>query len=249
MPYRRKRFGVKRRPFRRLARGSSRRKGTSRRGTLWKKRKGRASSMLIRQPTVVADRLKIKFRYVLPTSITSTSGALNYTQFRGNSLFDPDFTGAGTQPYGYDQWSPFYQYYRVTGSSINVLAIGPQFDAGNNQNCILFGCYPHPTAVNTPASLLQSLERPYRKWKMSVGSSSAKVIKAYMSTAKIFGETKVSVTSEDNYQATTSANPATQWLWTVFAATADGSTTATILVYVTITYYAILTTRAQLATS
>lgn len=35
--------------------------------------------------------------------------------FRANSLFDPDRTGAGTQPRGFDQFTPLYARYRVLG--------------------------------------------------------------------------------------------------------------------------------------
>jgi len=42
--------------------------------------------------------------------------------FRGNSLYDPDFTGAGGQPYGHDQWATIYASYIVLRSRIRVTA-------------------------------------------------------------------------------------------------------------------------------
>jgi len=76
-----------------------------------------------------------------------------------------------------------------------------------------------------------------------------KWVKGYMSTAKIFGESRQSVMSEDNWQSVYNDNPQNQWKWTIFAATADASTTSAIIAYVTITYYAVLNVRAPLDSS
>lgn len=244
------RFKRRRRPFRRLARGQARCFRTVRKRAFRQKRRGRASTLIIRQPTVMPDRLKIKFRFTEIISMVSTGGALNYYQWRGNSLFDPDLTGAGAQPYGFDQWSSFYQYYRVLGSSITVTPIAPPAAAAGFGSSIVYGIYPHNTITNTPASGIQSLERPYRKWTMLSGAKGYSSVKNYMTTAKIFGETKQSVMSEDNYQAANTTNPTNQWQWTVFMFTGDtASNSATIPFYVTITYYTVLSDRAQLAVS
>lgn len=40
--------------------------------------------------------------------------------FRANSLYDPDYTGAGHQPLGFDQWSAVYGYYYVRRARIKV---------------------------------------------------------------------------------------------------------------------------------
>lgn len=40
--------------------------------------------------------------------------------FRANSIFDPNFTGIGHQPYGHDQYAAIYKYYRVKKAVITV---------------------------------------------------------------------------------------------------------------------------------
>lgn len=40
--------------------------------------------------------------------------------FRANSIFDPDQTGIGTQPYGHDQYAAIYGRYRVKAAYITV---------------------------------------------------------------------------------------------------------------------------------
>jgi len=55
-----------------------------------------------------------------------TSGAINTygaeSVFRLNSLFDPDFTGVGHQPYGFDQLSGLYAKYKVLRVTFRLIA-------------------------------------------------------------------------------------------------------------------------------
>lgn len=55
-----------------------------------------------------------------PSSVVAVSHV-----FRANSIFDPDLSGTGHQPYGHDQYQAIYKYYRVkkaiiTASSTNT---------------------------------------------------------------------------------------------------------------------------------
>lgn len=63
---------------------------------------------------------------------TYTAGASGITgveqAFRLNSMFDPDFTGAGHQPYGYDQLALLYKKYKVTSVDIAIKATDPSED-------------------------------------------------------------------------------------------------------------------------
>jgi hypothetical protein len=51
---------------------------------------------------------------------TAGNGLQCLQQFRGNSCFDPDYTGVGVQPYGWDQIAAIYGRYRVVSSKITV---------------------------------------------------------------------------------------------------------------------------------
>ena len=46
-------------------------------------------------------------------------------RFRANGLYDPDRTGTGHQPFGYDEWSPIYDHFTVVGSRITVYPLAP----------------------------------------------------------------------------------------------------------------------------
>lgn len=48
--------------------------------------------------------------------------------FRLNSLFDPNLTSAGHQPYAYDQISGMYSYYRVYEAAFEIKFVNPSTD-------------------------------------------------------------------------------------------------------------------------
>lgn len=73
------------------------------------------------------DTLITKVRYYEEVDLTSTAGSTATYAFRMNSLFDPNFTGAGHQPYYFDQLSPLYSRYNVLGSKLRV-----QFSAASD---------------------------------------------------------------------------------------------------------------------
>jgi hypothetical protein len=69
-------------------------------------------------PASVTKRL----RYSTTFSLTSTSGAITSTQvFRANDLFDPDFTGTGHQPMGFDQLMVWYNHFCVRSARIQLV--------------------------------------------------------------------------------------------------------------------------------
>lgn len=104
MPYARKRR-TRKRPYRR---SSKRRRGYTR---------------YRRQPILEGfpKRKLVKLRYVQEVSLDPGLSSFSVYEFRANSVFDPDFTGTGHQPMGFDEWSALYERYTVYGSKINVM--------------------------------------------------------------------------------------------------------------------------------
>ncbi len=72
-----------------------------------------------RQLKLVPARIRAKLIYQRQRSTTVAVG-LNTQQYRGNSVFDPDLTGTGQQPRGFDEYSVLYSKYYVVGSSISI---------------------------------------------------------------------------------------------------------------------------------
>ncbi len=62
---------------------------------------------------------KTKLRYVTQLELGSgTNDFASHHFYRANSAFDPDLTGTGHQPMGYDQLALFYDHYTIIGSKI-----------------------------------------------------------------------------------------------------------------------------------
>jgi len=71
-----------------------------------------------------------KLRFSVQGSLSSTTSGACGTEwvFRLNSLYDPDFTYTGHQPYGYDQLSAIYGQYVVNAVDVEILATDPTAD-------------------------------------------------------------------------------------------------------------------------
>lgn len=67
-------------------------------------------------PVVVTKKL----RYSTTFQLVCTSGAVATYVFRANDLFDPDYTGTGHQPMGFDQMILFYNHFVVTSAKIKA---------------------------------------------------------------------------------------------------------------------------------
>lgn len=138
--------------------------------------------------------------------------------WRGNSLYDPDYSGLGVQPYGYDNYcggagTPFGAY-RVYASKIKVylhcLVQDPASVRGVRVVLI-------PSRVTLPySSSFSSVDNcPYSKSlcvnTLDSGPKSW-TLSNYMSTKKMFGVKNI---DESNFQAVYNSNPAEAWYWYV----------------------------------
>lgn len=210
--------------------------------------RGKASIRVLKGPTAFPDKLFVKLNYSDLYTGTSTTGSVINQQFRGNSVFDPDRTGTGHQPYSLDQWAAMYGTYRVHASSIEIRMLPTNTTTIQTANWQM-SVYPaaNYTAGDTPIVVT---ELPYAKSKIgNVYDTDKMLIKHYMSTAKIFGVDKKAIGVEDNYSALISANPVDTWDWVVDFCTADQATTSTVLFQAKLTYYVSFEDRKTIAQS
>jgi len=64
----------------------------------------------------------VLMRYASNFILDATIGTPGSYIFRCASIYDPDFSGTGHQPYGHDQWQAVYNHYEVLSSKITVRA-------------------------------------------------------------------------------------------------------------------------------
>lgn len=72
-----------------------------------------------------------KLRYSWHGSFNPGAGGIATNSFRANSIYDPDATGAGSQPSNHDRFEAIYDRYTVVGARIMV---EPIYAAGTNAN-------------------------------------------------------------------------------------------------------------------
>lgn len=209
---------------------------------------GKPTFTVARGPSGFPDAIFVKLKYTQRLAQTHAAGVGAEQVFRGNSIFDPDLTGGGHQPYGFDQWSNFYSYYTVYGSSCKVQLI-PTTSTFLGYDCAVVPSLDSTIISTSPDTPIE--EMPYSKYRIvaayAVGTIPA--IKSYMSTAKIFGAEPVAVKTEDNYSSTVGNNPANVWYWNIITQPSDLTTANANNLLVTITYYVQFSARKEIGSS
>lgn len=184
---------------------------------------------------IIADKTMVKLKYTTAISLTS-AGLIAHHIYRGNSLFDPDLSGGGFQPAGFDQWAAFYNRYRVHASSILVKARDNQTSDGNPFNMLLI----MPKNDTTPeTNYVDAACEPYAKKRFlpTKDAGYPLTVKHYMTTRKIRGISKAAAEDQD-YQASISANPLREWYWHIYAQNVNASVVSQdVKVYIELTYY------------
>lgn len=189
---------------------------------------------------VIPDRLQVKLPYTQRITLTTagTPGVATDYVFRGNSPYDPDYTGVGLQPLGFDQWNSFYYRYTCTGSTIKVkfITVGSTPLASSAE----VGVYPSNSTTGAAINIrgLDVLKaQPYSWWQVYGPGMALPTCKRYMGSAKLFGEPALAMTMEDDYSAPFTASPNNIWYWQIAAIAVDQTAAITLYAYVEITYY------------
>lgn len=75
----------------------------------------------------------IKLRYCETIELDASTAATNIYYFRANSIYDPNFSGTGHQPYAHDTLATVYNHYQVVKSvcSATFAAVDPAAGRGS----------------------------------------------------------------------------------------------------------------------
>lgn len=74
-------------------------------------------------PSLQPKQCWIKLRYVDSTTLTSTAGAVVNQQYNIASMYDPDYTYVGHQPYTWDTLSTLFNAYCVKSCKVKVKTV------------------------------------------------------------------------------------------------------------------------------
>lgn len=143
----------------------------------------------------IAQRYICKMKYAQ----TVTTGLSGVWQLSLNSIYDPDSTGGGHQPYGHDTFSTIYNRYRVISCSYRIIA-------NRNSDTLQVVAMPsNEPVVYTTAS--EYKENPRTRYVTQSPNAEVKPISGKVYLPSVVGRTKAQYMADDRYQALFGANP------------------------------------------
>jgi len=86
------------------------------------------ASGTVGRPRPFPIRMVASLRYCTTVSVTNSLTPIGNLNFSCNSIYDPDVSGAGHQPYGHDTYADIYNQYTVLKSRLKVT---PTFNGSN----------------------------------------------------------------------------------------------------------------------
>lgn len=186
-----------------------------------------------RTTTGLPDQFRVQLRYSDIIDMSSANDVKNQI-FRGNSLYDPDYTNIGHQPRYFDNYIAMYQKYRVLSSRIHISYIN------NAPSCSMVGVIVPNTDPLVFTSLAQATELPRAKYTpfIPVSARYGYNLAARTTTRTVCGISRSEQWDED-YSGTASSNPTNMWYWNVLCCMANASYTVVAQIKVDIVYDAI----------
>lgn len=135
---------------------------------------------------VIPDATIVKLRYVEFITLNPGVGTLAYHTFRASSVFDPNYSGGGHQPNGFDQWANFYDQYIVLGAKCTFMPYVYATGVGDSCFAACQCTIKSPITATTLDELMEQRDTPYRALISKDGKSYGKVV-SYYSPRKIYG--------------------------------------------------------------
>jgi len=197
----------------------------------------------------LSDSLTTRLRYVESYTLTSNSGAAAKQVMRMNSLFDPDFTGTGHQPYYFDQLSALYKRYVVRGCKLvaEFSMIPSAITTTNPSGPGLIGVVSDDdgTTSTTLSTLLESSSCRHQLISGANGGPAVKTMTLFYSPEREIGLPW----TDDTVSAGVTANPSKPWFGTVFFAEAGLATQSSVIVKLTMEFFVTFSERKDVSGS
>lgn len=195
-----------------------------------RRRAGRYYSMKATPLSLTAPAMYTKLRYRQKIALTAST-TFQYNVFRLNSVYDPDYTGVGGQPMGFDQLAGLYNKFTVYGCKARITCT----QAGS----IPTTCVMAPQKVVTYGSATPD-ELQERRLSVSKHCTTERpvTLTRYYPMSGLFGIPKKDIIGDEgDFAGSSSASPAKNFYLLVGQQPVD-STSGTIVYFdIELTYY------------
>lgn len=187
----------------------------------------------------------MSFNYHETVSINpGAAGITASNAFKANGMYDPNSTGIGHQPIGFDQAMAFFHHFTVCAAKITVQFVNT--DATNVQ-FVGINCNTAGTISGDPSNVIENGNGVHTLIKDAGIENGPQTLCYYQDMKKFFY--KDDIVGESIYQGGTGGDPSELCFFNVWGAGFNGVDGAAILCDVTITYYAVLQDPRELPSS
>ncbi len=203
-----------------------------------------------------AMKKNVVMRYVQTFHLNAGLGVADYKQFRASSIFDPEhvISAFGHQPMGHDQWSSFYNHYRVMKATISVNFIAEGYGSAAGADRSIGGVLLMADDITPPTNPERLMEQSLCRWATVGPSTSGKypVVTNVYNPKTLFG--LKDATDDDLLEANFGTNPSRDPKFVVWSApvVSSGATPGNadpVDCVVTIQYHCLLTNPKDLPLS
>lgn len=159
----------------------------------------------------IPQRMIVKHKYATTVNPGFIGSPETLHQFNLNSMWDPDRTGIGRQPYGRDTYALLYSKYRVISCSWRVAGL-PSNSARVIQVAVV------PTNQSSPAiNMAEVRELPRCKYVIQQPNAPQQFCSGKTYIPSLMGRTKAQYMADDTYAAAISASPSELALLNIYA--------------------------------
>lgn len=210
-------------------------RGRARVGAGAGRRVGKRRFGAVRRPRVVVNRalhpIPQRFITKMKYSEAVNTDANGRFVFNLNSIYDPNRTGVGHQPYGFDTLATLYNRYRVIACGWRIQPAAAAVSAGT---AFQIACMP---ANETLAMFTMSemKENPRSKYVFQSVGGGIVTLSGKCYIPSLVGRTKAQYMADDRYQADVTTSPSELALLNILSAT-NGDTPAPLGIQVVLEY-------------
>ncbi len=184
----------------------------------------------VRRPQVMALTRSIApahivrtLRYCQQFGSTGTGTAPSVQQFRLNDCYDPDYTGTGHQPMGFDQMMTLYATFRVLSTRVKCAAVHYSAPAANNPQPSfngVMGFFARPNDTAAITTLYQGLEQPGGVFTL-IPNGGVGHLESNIDHATAFGVSRQQYIADNEFVGTATGSPQRWVVGTFYHASAS----------------------------
>lgn len=192
--------------------------------------------------SIFPDEYRVPMKYVEQLLFVGGSSGLLGTEyvFNMNSLFDPNQTGTGHQPYGFDQLTPWFNTYCVEDVELVLTCVAPS----SASTYVAMRWRPSVGSYTLSAlGIADVAEKDNTRWFPLPSSPANSQAMTYgigkFSIAAVEGKKRSDILAEGAYQAAPTGNPALMPTFAFAIGDLSGASAVTCAITVQLIYHAV----------